>query len=154
LRGGLASPRFDGDAVGVTVESSRTSCISGRGVRPTLSPVCADGGILLPLIVRSNLHNKKLPGRTDWRPTLSYGALWSVFMGHLPRLQGNRFPMWGRQGRQSCPSFHFPLIDRRRSRGGLRSLPFCCPSSDAPIPLSLLMATPKTLCKIVSVVKR
>jgi hypothetical protein len=100
-----------------------------------LLPSYVYGGIHVPIVVKSYLHRKKLPGRTNGRPALSLGVLRSVFAGQRPHLQGNCVSMWGRrhmQGRwerQSCPPFHLPLIGGLRSKTGLRPSPFRYPFS-------------------------
>jgi hypothetical protein len=77
---------------------------------------CAYEGIILPLAVRDYLHRKKLTRQADRRPSLSPGALQSVFAGCSPHMQGNRVLMRRRSCTQRTreavpPPFYSPLIE-------------------------------------------
>jgi hypothetical protein len=66
LKGGLASPRLDGDVAPAAAWASKSYWISGQGVRATFSLLMPTEGSspppLPPLTVRSYLHKKKLLG--------------------------------------------------------------------------------------------
>jgi hypothetical protein len=137
LRGGLASPRLDGDAV---VGASTTCWISGIGVRPTFPPLVPMEGSCSPSWSEVTFVGRSCLDVPVGGPPSARGC----FSRHSPDIDlicrgttsrcGEGVVRDGggggevRQERQSCPAFHFPLTGGHRSRGALRPPPFHHPS--------------------------